>query len=782
MTTHRSHGTSSHLPLVAGLWLLIAAPSSAQRPEDRPLPPPPPVHAEFKFDFGPGAPRAGYVHVSPETVYSSELGYGFDFGSKPLDSARGGTDPLAGGFVTTAEPPFFFSVKAPEGNYRITVTLGDAQSESRTTIRTEAGHLMAADIVTAAGKFTTRTFYANVRRPQLPPPPKNAPGGSEVHMFLAGEAEARCWDEKLTIELNGSRPCLGAMEIVKDDAVPTIFVAGDSTVGDPRRGPGGNWPTQICQFFKPEVAVCNSAEGGETSKSFLTGYRLDKVLSQMKAGDFFLVQFGHNDSKVQWPQSYTEPGTTFDAYLRVFIAETRRRGATPVFVTPMERRANGDSVGPWARAMRDVAARENVLLIDQWTLSKQLWTALGADVNQAFSDQTHLRGYGGYLLAKLIVGEIKRSVPALARLVVDDFKAMDPAHPELPPEYLRQAPGPAPSAAPTPRAGLRLPDFHVHDPWILADKSRQTYFLYSSASPGMTGQNRSGTLFYKSKDLARWEGPFIAFVCPDDSWADPRQGAWAPEVHAYQGKYYLFTTLHNPRKPLPTANPARPNLMRSTMIALSDSPEGPFTLIRKDAPVAPPDFMILDGTFYVDPAGQPWMVYAHEWMQKVDGTIEALPLKADLSAAAGDPIFLFKGSDAPWLDEQAAPNARGSLYVTDGPELFRTKDGHLLMLWSSYEKNSFGLDGYVETLARSKSGGLIGPWEQLPPLVRNDSGHGMLFHSFDGQLMLVLHQPFLEARGKIYEVEDLGDNLRVGKYRDDLSGPALGPQRGQTPQ
>jgi len=106
---------------------------------------------------------------------------------------------------------------------------------------------MAAGIVTTPGRIETRTFYANVRRPQLPPPPKNAPGGSEVHMFLAGEAEARCWDEKLTIELNGSRPCLGAMEIVKDDTVPTIFVAGDSTVGDPRRGPGGNWPTQICQ-------------------------------------------------------------------------------------------------------------------------------------------------------------------------------------------------------------------------------------------------------------------------------------------------------------------------------------------------------------------------------------------------------------------------------------------------------------------------------------------------------------------------------------------------------
>ena len=67
---------------------------------------------------------------------------------------------------------------------------------------------MAHDIVTAPGRFETRTFYANVRRPQIPPPPRNAPGGTEVHMFLAGEAEARCWDEKLTIEFNGTRPSL----------------------------------------------------------------------------------------------------------------------------------------------------------------------------------------------------------------------------------------------------------------------------------------------------------------------------------------------------------------------------------------------------------------------------------------------------------------------------------------------------------------------------------------------------------------------------------------------
>ena len=454
---------SPRLPFVrvlvaSGVVLLNAASAQAQpRPEDKPLPPPPSVHVEFKFDFGPGKARDGYAQVPAETNYSSERGYGFDFSSKTMGVERAGNDPQTDGFVTAVESPFLFSVKVPEGNYRITVTLGDAGGESDTTIRSEAGHIMVADIATPAGKFATRTFYANVRRPQIqPPPPKNAPGGTEVHMFLAGEAEARCWDEKLTIEFNGKRPCLDTMEIVKDDSVPTIFVAGDSTVGDPRQGPGGNWPTQFCQFFKPEIAVCNSAEGGETSKSFITGQRLDKVLSQMKAGDFFLIQFGHNDSKPQWPQSYTDPTTSFKAYLQVYIEETRRRGATLVLVTPMERRSNGDTVGPWARAMREVAAGENVPLIDQWATSKEMWTALGTNVGSAFNDQTHLNGYGGYLLAKNIIAGIRQNVPGLARFVVDDFKVMDPSHPEPPPAYLEQSPGPGiprrgePSRANTP--------------------------------------------------------------------------------------------------------------------------------------------------------------------------------------------------------------------------------------------------------------------------------------------------------------------------------------------
>jgi len=313
-------------------------------------------------------------------------------------------------------------------------------------------------------------------------------------------------------------------------------------------------------------------------------------------------------------------------------------------------------------------------------------------------------------------------------------------------------------------SALHLSDFHIRDPWILAYAPAHTYYLYASNDATATGAHRAGVMVYKSSDLRTWTKPVLVFTVPDGAWADPEQGAWAPEVHAYKGRFYLFVTLHNPGKVLAAPPKAwRTTFARGTVIAVSDSPDGPFTLMKTDGPIPPPDFMTLDGTLYVDPSGAPWMVYAHEWAQKIDGTMEAVPLETDLRAAAGAPIFLFKGSDAPWLDATLQPTAKELSYVTDGPELFRTKDRHLLMLWSSFDR-----DTYVETVARSKSGQIQGPWEQLPPLFDRDGGHGMLFHSFDGQLMLVLHSTNESAYAKLFEVSDLGDRLELGRERTDL--------------
>lgn len=313
---------------------------------------------------------------------------------------------------------------------------------------------------------------------------------------------------------------------------------------------------------------------------------------------------------------------------------------------------------------------------------------------------------------------------------------------------------------------LRLPEMPLHDPYIVAHEPTKTYYLYTTNSPRMTGETAAGTMAYRSRDLLNWDKPIVVFKIPENTWADASQRPWAPEVHEYHGKFYLFTTLHNPSKIIKQPpDSLRVQQMRSTVIAVADSPEGPFEIIKKDSPIAPESFMTLDGTLYVDDQQIPWMVYAHEWVQKSDGTMEAVRLKPDLSDADGEPIHLFKASDAPWLNASLKPADSDINYVTDGPQFFRTRTGALLMLWSSYESGS-----YVQTHARSRSGTLNGPWEQLDPLVKQDSGHGMLFRTFEGQLMMILHRPFKNARGKLYEMEDAGDHLRVIRQRTDLDG------------
>lgn len=317
-------------------------------------------------------------------------------------------------------------------------------------------------------------------------------------------------------------------------------------------------------------------------------------------------------------------------------------------------------------------------------------------------------------------------------------------------------------AAPTNDAPLVLTAMHLHDPWIVADKTTKTYHLFTRNEVAMTGDKRLGTMVYTSRDLKHWSKPKLAFVLPDTVWA--KAGSWAPEVHAWKGKWYLFTTFHDSAAPL-GRNGARATYRRGTVLAVADRIDGPYTLVRGGEPIAPKELMTLDGSLYVDPKGKPWLVYAHEWWQTTVGTMEAIPLTDEL-AAAGPPRVLFRANEAAWVVGQKQPDG-DTVYVTDGPELYRSKTGKLLMLWSSYGKK-----GYVEAQARSTSGGLEGPWEQLGTLVERDSGHGMLFHSFEGKLMMIVHRPFAYALGKIYEMRDDGDRLSVVREATELDGEA----------
>ena len=331
---------------------------------------------------------------------------------------------------------------------------------------------------------------------------------------------------------------------------------------------------------------------------------------------------------------------------------------------------------------------------------------------------------------------------------------------------------PAPPPAPA-EAALRMPDMPLHDPFIVADARTRTYHLFTSNEAGMTGAPGVGVMAYTSRDLQRWTAPKIVFRLPEGVWADA--GGWAPEVHRWRGRWWLFVTLHNEAAKL-AGDPAL--YRRGTVLAVSDSLDGPFELVRGGEPIVPAERMTLDATLYVDRQGRPWTVFANEWIQRIDGTMEAMPLDRELRAA-GQPRVLFRASDAPWAAGQRQTTglrAGRTAYVTDGPQLHRTRTGALVMLWSTW-----GSDGYVQAQARSASGEVQGPWIQLGPLVRRDSGHGMLFRTFDGTLMMVLHRPFRNARGKLYEMRDAGDRFEIVRQRTDLDGDQATPKPDRSP-
>jgi hypothetical protein len=331
----------------------------------------------------------------------------------------------------------------------------------------------------------------------------------------------------------------------------------------------------------------------------------------------------------------------------------------------------------------------------------------------------------------------------------------------------------------------RMTDMPLRDPYVVADKATGHYYLFVANNTAMSGVKGAGTMVYRSKDLKHWSDPVVVFQPSADLWGV--HGCWAPEVHRWKGRWYLFVTLHDPDKALPVPKPNGygipvqiPQYARGTVIAVADSLLGPFTVIDPAKPVAPATFMTLDGTLFKDDKGKPWMVYAHEWVQKIDGTIEAVQLKPDLSGAVGSPIHLFKGSDATWISEEMpSPSANQILpYVTDGPELHRLPGGALAMLWSTYEKSINNRNGtvtghYVQAQAVSPSGRLKGPWIQRRPLLRGDSGHGMVFSTIakaghPSHPMLVLHHGAKSPHARIYEIELRRDGMRLGRHRKDL--------------
>jgi arabinan endo-1,5-alpha-L-arabinosidase len=298
-------------------------------------------------------------------------------------------------------------------------------------------------------------------------------------------------------------------------------------------------------------------------------------------------------------------------------------------------------------------------------------------------------------------------------------------------------------------------DILVSDPCILADKATSKYYMtcsgFAAVMPdGTMKRNAIGARV--SEDLIHWTEPLCVYE---------GSGSPAAEMHGINGKYYISGT-HG-----------KPGHMRETLIACADNPMGPFKLLSEE-PYSPPGWQTIDSTLYMDLEGHPWLIYSHEWYQVSDGQFAAQPLSDDFSRTIGDPMILFRSSEAVWSDDQIWSKTDGG-GVTDGCWLHRLQNGTLLMLWTTRSRT-----GYCLGYARSLNGDIQGPWVQCErPLYAHDGGHCNLFRRLDdNQLMMSFH--VADAGPKRFclcEMEERGNDLYIinevtGNWFDTVGGNA----------
>ena len=402
--------------------------------------------SSYKFFFGSGDAPIGFTKVTPASIYSDKVGYGFEPGAAitMVNKKMDGKPDLN---IAVADKVFFFSTALPEGNYKVTFTLGNPDAPTNVSVKAESRRLMLENIQTKAGEYVTKTIIVNTRRPSFP--------GGVVNLKATRETiqEAWDWDKGLTLEFNGEKPSISNFQIEKVD-VPTVFVIGDYTSCDQSGEPFNSWGQSICRFLKPDVAVANHGESGETIGDCLSRRRFDKIWSVMKPGDYILVTSGHNephgkDGSTAFDQRF------YDDCKRV-VAETRAHGGIPVMVSPISRAPGGPILGPYPDELRQVATEEKIAFIDLNGQTAIFYKSV-PDFHVIFASRTeatHTGNYGSYDVSKMIMLGLKQNNLPLAKSIVDDFKDFDPAKPDAFESY-KVAPTPRKSAA---AAAAAIPD------------------------------------------------------------------------------------------------------------------------------------------------------------------------------------------------------------------------------------------------------------------------------------------------------------------------------------
>lgn len=396
-----------------------------------------PLHAQtYSFD---GRDKSA-IQVKNTDTFTVEKGYGYDFQDVIAEARKQQTDAYK-----LSDGLFYFSVAVPDGNYKVTVTVGSKKQKANTTVRAESRRLYVYDVETKKGEFKTFSFVVNKRNTII-----NLPDGkSDAVKIKPREKTALLWDDKLTIEVNGDAPACSQIKVEKV-YVPTIYLCGNSTVVDQDKEPWTSWGQIFTYWLNDQVAIANYAESGLTASSFYAQNRLKKILSLAKPGDYVFIEFGHNDQKEK--NSGAGAFYNFAHMLKNYVDQIREKGAVPIFVTPTQRRQfdeNGkirETHGKYPEAMRWVAKDLDVQLIELHDMTRTLLETLGKEDSKrtlvhyplgtypnqakAFEDNTHWNPYGAYEISKMIVKGIKDLNLPLVQYINANYQDYDPAQPD----------------------------------------------------------------------------------------------------------------------------------------------------------------------------------------------------------------------------------------------------------------------------------------------------------------------------------------------------------------
>ncbi len=326
----------------------------------------------------------------------------------PAGGGSAGADadrvPLAPSLLAscTGTAPILCALPAPNGNYDVTVELGDDVSEASSLLAAETRHYVAPELRTVAGGRELLTFTVNVRQEQHD-------GGQSA---VAGI---------LDLSISGSAPQLRGLGLRPAPNTITVFVAGDSTVCDwtaantsAVRDDEAGWAQPLSMYFKQGVAVANYADSGETAADFYTKF-FPAARSAMKPGDYLFIQFGHNDQK---PENNAAAG--YKSNLLKYVNDAREREVIPVLFTPVSRKGGSVASPGFAgldQEARDLAKAQGIALIDLTLLSLAYYASV-PDKHALFVDGgTHLSDVGAIGVAGEVAAAIKASALGLRAFV-----------------------------------------------------------------------------------------------------------------------------------------------------------------------------------------------------------------------------------------------------------------------------------------------------------------------------------------------------------------------------